>query len=316
MFNEDSKIDIILKNLDICAKALFGKNNELYSSRCESAPLQPLREDFEISKKFVYCTVDEYLKLLRHWWENLRPVNQLVHSSKVGEFLTEQNISPNKHEGMRILKEITDKSLVSYREFEKVFLKSILKSALLNLASVLNYGELGVSDASLRLKLSNYERNFMIKGTSPDGEYKQGKHILQAVSKYQAKQPGCSRNRVTENIQKTVEFTENSNKERLKGYLFKLKNRAREFVNDRGDIMTNLRNTWEISNVITDKYKKTVSTVLDGEQTFDQQKYFKEITKVKKSRHDKAPVPRKIKAFRENYTLERYQKLIESPLFK
>lgn len=318
MFKEDSKIDIILKHLDINAKNLSLKNNkkEKFSSRCESAPLQSIKEEFEFTQKFNYCIVEEYLKLLRHWWELMKPVHEVVHASKVAEFLTEKNIAPNKHEGMRILKEITDKSVVSYKEFEKVFLKSIFKAALMNLAFGLNNGELGVSDASLRLKLANYERNLMIKGLSSDGESKLGKHALQAVYKYQKGKPGISRNRVTANITQTVEFAENSHKERLKGYLYKLKNRAKEFINERGDVITNLKNTWEISNFVSNKYNKTVSTILEGEQTFDKDKYLKEITKIKKSKHDKAPIPRKIRAFRENYTLEKYQKLIESPIFK
>ena len=318
MFKEDSKIDVILKHLDFNAKKLNLKSNnkEKFSSRCESAPLQSIKEDFEFTQKFNYCTVEVYLKLLRNWWDSMKPVHEVVHSSKVGEFLTEKNISPNKHEGMRILKEITDKSLVSYREFEKVFLKSIFKAALMNLAFGLNNGELDVSDASLRLKLANYERNLMIKGLSPDGESKLGKHALQAIYKYQKGKPDSSRNRVTANITQTVELAENSHKERLKGYLYKLKNRAKEFINDRGDVITNLKNTWDISNVVSTKYNKTVSTVLEGEQTFDKDKYLKEITKVKITKHDKAPIPRKIRAFRENFTLAKYQKLIESPIFK
>jgi hypothetical protein len=324
MFKEDSKTDHILKYLDLNARALLGnhENREKNTARCESAPLQPLnpfrsgREDEELRQRFKFCTVEEHVKLLRTWWQGLKSPQDLSHISKVADFLSEQNLAPNKHEGMRMLRDITTASYLNYFEFEKIFIKSIFKAALMNLAAGLNNGELEVTDASLRLKISNYQRALMLKGTSPDGDSAQFKSNLQAVYKYQKAQPLISRNRITQDLKKTVENVEESHKERLKSYLYKLKGKAKEFVNEQGEIIPGLRNTWDIRDAVANKYSKNISTVLQGEETFDPSKYFKEITKVRRFKQEKPPMSRKIKAFRDNFTLEKYQRLIESPLTK
>ena len=61
------------------------------------------------------------------------------------------------------------------------------------------------------------------------------------------------------------------------------------------------------------KYAKMIPTVLEEEQTFDEQKYINELSKDKKLKVGKGPILRKIKVFRENYILEKYQKIIANP---
>ena len=315
MFKEDSKTDHILKCLDLNTRISGFKleTKEKLSGRCESAPLNLCKEESSIRDKFTYATVEEHAKLLKFWWNGLKTQQDLAHISKVADFLSDQNLAPNKHEGMRMFRDITSSNYLDYSDFEKIFIKSIFKAALMNLAAGLNNGELDSNDASLRLKISNYQRSLMLKGTSPDGDNKQFKQSLQAICKYQKNQPNFSRNKITVDLKKTVEHVEENHKERMKGYLYKLKAKAKEFINERGDIITSVKNTWDIRDIVSSKYSKKVSTVLEGEKTFDAGKYFKKLTKTQKLQVDRPPIPRKIKAFRENYTLEKYQKLIESP---
>ena len=214
---------------------------------------------------------------------------------------------------MRIVKETSSSNSTSYIDFEKVFLKAIFKALLMNLASGLNNGDLGDSDASLRLKLSGYQRYLMIKGNNPESEYKPGRIALQAINRYQQGKPDISRNRIVKEIKKTVEIADEKHNERMKAYLYKIKKHAKEFVNDKGEIITSLKNTWDIRDIVSEKYCKNINTVLEEEETFDVDKYLQSLLDRKNHKKDKHPVSRKIKAFRENYILERYQKVIQKP---
>ncbi|OMJ77212.1 hypothetical protein SteCoe_23249 [Stentor coeruleus] len=317
MFKEDSRTDNLLKNLDIHTKNMkkecgFSKKTNY---RCESAPLQNFRgENEEGVMKYVYPKVEEFINLVKMWWAEMGPIKECVHISKVADFLAERSIFSNKHEGMRIVQEICNQSTIRYEEYEKIFLKAIFKASLLNLAAGLNNGELETNDASLRLKLSSYQRFLMLKGTDPDHESKLGRTTLQAICKYQNSQPDMSRLRVSKDIRNTIKAAENQHKERIKAYLYKLNTCAKEFVNEKGEITTTAKNTWDIRDFVDLKYSKRVSTMLEEEKTFDEAKYIEKLVKPKRVKLNQVPLPRKIKAFRENYMLEKYQKIVVSPL--
>ena len=310
MFREDSKTERILEFLNTSAKA---QSIEIKAaSRCESAPSAALyKSSSDVVPTLKYCTVDEYIKLLRSCWKFLQPVEDVVHITRIGEFLAEKNVASNKHEGIRIMKEVSSSSYVSYLEFEKVFLKAIFKASLMNLAVGLNHGDLGASDASLRLKLSTYQRYLMINGSNPDFEFKLGRNALQAINKYIEGRPEISRNKIVKEIKATVAHADEQHKDRIKAYLYRIKRRAKEFVNEHGEVMQNYTNHWDIRDIVLQKYCKNIPTVLEEEQTFDEAKYLNELLKERKIKVGNYPIDRKIKAFRENYIYERYQKTVK-----
>ena len=310
MFREDSKTDRILEFLNNSAKT--HRMEIKIDSRCESAPASAIyKNSSDVVPKLKYSSVDEYIKLLKYWWEFLQPVGDTVHITRIGDFLAENNIVSNKHEGIRIMKEASSSSQVSYSQFEKVFLKAIFKASLMNLAVGLNNGDLGDADASLRLKLSSYQRYLMINGSNPDYEFKLGRSTLSAINKYIAGKPEISRNKVVKEIKKTVANADEKHKDRIKAYLYRIKERAKEFVNDRGEVLSNYKNTWDIRDIILEKFRKNISTVLEEEQTFDEAKYLNELLKEKKIKAGSNPIDRKTKAFRENYIYEKYQKNVK-----
>lgn len=317
MFKEDSRTDNLLKNLDIHTKNMkkecsFGSKKKNY--RCESAPLQNSRgENEEGVMKYIYSKVEEFISLIKMWWVEMGPIKECVHISKVADFLSERSIFSNKHEGMRIVQEISNQSTIRYEEYEKIFLKAIFKASLLNLAAGLNNGELETSDASLRLKLSSYQRFLMLKGTDPDHESRLGRTTLQAICKYQNSQPDMSRLRVSKDIKSTIKAAELQHRERIKAYLYKLNTCAKEFVNEKGEITTTAKNTWDIRDFVDAKYSKRIPTILEEEKKFDEAKYIENLVKPKRVKVNQLPLPRKIKAFRENYMLEKYQKIVVSP---
>ena len=308
MFKEDSKTDRILQFLETHSKNLI--KTEKNNRRCESAPIKNIEDINPISEE-NFCNVEQYLKLLKLWWNEAKPVNDRISLSKAGDLLAEKNIVSNKHEGTRIAKEISNSNIITYNDFEKVFLKAILKASLINLASTLQ-NNLGSSDQSLRLKLSNYQRAIMIRGNDPDEDFRLGKNTMQAISKYQKNKTGPD-NKGFKQIQSFLNTAEEENEERIKAYLYRVKKHAKEFVNDKGEVVTNIKNTWDIRDLIHAKYAKMIPTVLEEEQTFDEQKYINELSKDKKLKVGKGPILRKIKVFRENYILEKYQKIIANP---
>lgn len=312
MFREDSKTDRILKYLDLNTKT-FAKRTEKAKSpnRSETAPPEQLyKNNYETAPKLIYCKIEGYIRMLKVWWSQLHPISDMVHISRIGDFLAEKSLVSNKHEGIRIIKEVSYSNSISYHEFEKVFLKAIFKASLMNLAAGLNNGELGEADASLRLKLSSYQRFLMINGNNPDFEFKLGRNTLQAINKYQSAQPDISRNRVVKEIKEAVANHEEKHKDRIKAYLYRIKKHAKEFVNERGEVITSFKNTWDIRDIVNSKYSKNISTVLDEEQTFDEDKYLNDLLRNKKNKLESVPIARKIKTFRENYMYEKYQRTV------
>jgi rubrerythrin len=309
MFKEDSKTERILNYLQTHTAHMLKTEAEKFSNRCESAPVVYSR-DINSTNSFsaIYCSTEDYIKLIKTWWKDLKPLEEVVHVSKIGDFLAEKNVVSNKHEGIRVASSVSASNLISYIEFEKIFLKAIFKASLINLASSLNSTEVGSCDASLRLKLSNYQRNLMIKGNDPDYDFKLGRTTLQAISKYQKTQPDTYSTKITKKINSTVANAEINHKDKIKAYLYKVKEHAKDFINDKGEVVTNLKNIWDIRDIINTKMSKKISTVLD--QTFKEQEYINQITKLKKIKLNKLPLIRKIKVFRENYTLEKYQKML------
>ena len=212
----------------------------------------------------------------------------------------------NKHEGRVIAKSIESQSSFTYNHFEKIFLKAILKATLFNVAVFLDRNDF--EDFSMKLKLAIIQRRLMMNGTKSrtDASTKQGRVTLQALDAYK-KKIGYDKLQKEEQNKLSIEAAEEINEEKILHMLFKLKENAKMFINELGEVNGNIKNTWDLKTNIGDNTEECSPT-----PKFKEEKYLSALKDSEKHyNYSSGPYTRKVKLFRENFLYKQFNKLIE-----
>lgn len=232
----------------------------------------------------------------------MQPQNALVHINRICEFLADKNLVPNKLEGRILINRYTSGNQVNYMTFEKIFLKPIFKGGLLNLANNFNNFD---STLPLRLKLGMEQRKVMLAGTKPSLNLssKHGRLVLNSLDKFKQK------NRETKKtVDVVLEEAEEVNEERLLGYLYSLKDEAKSFLNEKGELQTNSKNTWDLREEINPVEDKSV---LSDSQRYRHSTYLSILNNKSIGDNSKHIIlTPKVKLFRDNYVWKRFEGLV------
>jgi hypothetical protein len=318
IFKEDFKTDFMLESLQAHTLSFIDTLQETIKNRKKTFDRMGRRDT--VVQEIVprkYCTVEEYIKMIKKWWEDLKGLNRAkstkdkIHESTLAEFLSKKKLVSNSIEASKISNMCNASGYINYEQFESVFLKAILKSGLINLATGVNDKAFAGKNSSLAMRLSKCQRKFMIAGFSLKNNQltMQGKKALQAVSKYLDQHKITSRAKITELARKELEQADQIDSSRLKGYLYRINEHANDFVDDLGNINTYIKNTWEIRNHVN-RTGKNISNSLDPLDTFNKDLYLK-ILKQNFDIQSPEHIPDKVKIFRQNYLLEKFSSSIK-----
>jgi hypothetical protein len=204
--------------------------------------------------------------MIDKWWlellemQNTKEQNdEEVHKNIMIEFLTEKRLVKNSVEAVRLALSLQIAGTINFESFKKIFLKPMLKSALINLATGLNNTAFAGSD-SLIMRLARCQRKLMIAGLSKrNNEISiQGRKALQAMARYQEKHLETSRAKVMEEVKKELKKTEQSAEDKLMEYLYKINESAHDFLDRWGNVKTKIKNPWEIRDELKKKRNKSV----------------------------------------------------------
>lgn len=267
LFKEDSRTDTILNSLQLNTTEMLRQIEETKIAK-KLYRGYAIRTETKIEDVVprVFCTIEEFAQMIEKWWNELCEKGKIVdqdeekiHKNLLTEFLTKKRLVKNNVEAVRVASKLQQASMINFESFEKIFLKPMLKSALVNLAKGLNNTSFAGSD-SLIMRLARCQRKFMIAGLSQrNNELSiQGRKALQAVAKYQEKNTDTSRAKVMEEVRKDILKSEQAAEDRLREYLYKIKETAHDFLDDWGNVSTTLKNPWEIRDEIKRKRQKSL----------------------------------------------------------
>lgn len=316
LFQEDCKTDVILKALQFHTASLLKEEEEVKLARKKTiAGVIRTETKIEDVVPRVYCTVEEMVKTMRIWWRGLLGSNEralkypadCIHTSTLTEFLVSKRLVGNNIEAMRLCNSLQKSDFVFYDHFELIFIKAILKSALMNLAVGLSSDDFSGND-SLLMKLAACQRKFMIAGLSLRNTdlSAQGKKALQAVSKYQSAHADSSRVKVMQKAHEELESGKGEVITRLKGYLYKINEHAQEFIDEKGEISTELVNPWDVRDQVN-RFGKKLENSIDPDETFNQDFYTSLLSPVASKIRKFSHFPAKVKLFREAHLLENFK---------
>ncbi|CAG9319645.1 unnamed protein product [Blepharisma stoltei] len=297
MFKGDKKTDFLLNALNLyCKEVVRDEENKAFSQSSSSFDSSMMKEG---PKTF---RIDQFAVLLKLWWKELEPDHDLVHINKVCEFLVDKNLVSNKLEGRILINKYVNSKHLSYEKFEKLFLKPMFKGGLINLVSSFNLTE---NNLPLRLKLGQEQRKVLISGTKPslNSSVKHGRMVLDSLDKYKQKNGN-----IDKDFSISLEEAEELNEDRLQSYLYSIRDDARFFLNERGELISNSKNTWDIREQVK---PENDNSILNSSQKYKKSTYMsilenKTVEEAKKT----ASLSPKVKLFRENYLWKRYNNLI------
>ena len=318
LFQEDSRTDTILESLQHHTKSVLERAEETRLARRKTLGMvQRTETKIEDVVPRIYCTIEELVGTIKNWWSELlasagkylKYPSDRIHHSALSEFLAQKRLVSNNIEAMRLSNLLQKKNCIFFEQFESIFLKAILKSALMNLAVGLNSGEFAGKDSSLIMKLAKCQRKLMISGLSLRNTElcNQGKKALVAVEKYQNSHESGNRVRIMAKVKKEIEENKEDADQRVTNFLYKIDEHAGEFVDEDGKISTELRNPWDIRNHVN-RLEKKIESMQDPEETFNKELYFSMLKPVEVVKHEFKNLPRKVRLFREKHLLECFLK--------
>lgn len=309
LFRGDKKTDIILYSLDVFCKAMLKEEEEkraaqhVGSKRTSTFYSQnTMTADKQIEKP--YPTIEEFIRLVRKWWIDISHDSASINISRVADFLAEKGMAGNVHEGRAIAKNVESSSYFSYNSFERIFLKSILKAALFNVAVFLTKGDF--EEFSMKLKLAIVQRKLMMATTKirHDSNAKQGKVTLQALDTYKKRVGIDTAKTNTAKISK--EAAEDLNEERIMQMLYKLKNNAKSFIDECGDIKQSIKNPWDIKSNLNESAEDYSPT-----PKFKEEKYLNTLFEPFSLSLGPRPYERRVKLFRENFLYRKFHNMVQ-----
>ncbi|OMJ82242.1 hypothetical protein SteCoe_17082 [Stentor coeruleus] len=308
-FKGDKKTDTILYSLDICCKTMLKEEEEkrvaqhVISKRSSMFYSQnTMMTERQIEKP--YPTIEEFIRLVRKWWLDISHDSASINISRVADFLAEKGMAGNVHEGRAIAKNVESSSYFTYNSFEKIFLKPILKAALFNVAVVLTKGDF--EEFSMKLKLAIVQRKLMMATTKyrHDSNAKQGRVTLQALDTYK-KRVGIDTAK-SNNAKMSKEAAEDLNEEKITQMLYKLKNNAKNFIDECGDIKQNIKNPWDIKSNLNESAEDYSPT-----PKFKEEKYLNTLFEPFSISLGSGPYDRRVKLFRENFLYKKFHNMVQ-----
>lgn len=267
LFKEDIRTDAILSSLQSHTTEMLRQIEEKKFSK-KLFRGYAIRSETKIEEIVprTYCKLEEFIQMIDKWWlellekKNTKDQNdEEVHKNIMIEFLTEKRLVKNSVEAVRLTLSLQISGMINFESFKKIFLKPMLKSALINLATGLNNTAFAGSD-SLIMRLARCQRKLMIAGLSKrNNEISiQGRKALQAMARYQEKHLETSRAKVMEEVKKELKKTEQSAEDKLMEYLYKINESAHDFLDQWGNVKTKIKNPWEIRDELKKKRNKSV----------------------------------------------------------
>lgn len=308
LFKNDKKVDVILKSLNVaCIGMLKEEEEKKFAQQVANKRASVFYSQVSISLERVtknkFPSVEEFIRQVKNWWAELSHDKGSVNISRVGEFLSEKGIASNKHEGRTLAKTIDPSTYFNYPSFEKIFLKSILKASLYNIADFLTSSD--CEDFSMRLKLAILQRRMMMAGAKfrNDAVSKKARITLQALDKYK-KRAGDSFT-LSSTAKISIEAAEELNEEKITQILFKLKQNAKQFIDECGQVKGSIKHIWDIESNLPD------SEECSPTPKFKEEKYLSALSEPLASNNNKLPYERNIKLFRENFLYKKFSKMIQ-----
>jgi hypothetical protein len=264
LFVEDPRTENILKALEFHTRCYLNDVEKARVARRKSLGILTRTETRieEVVPK-VFCTIDQYLLIIKKWWKeltlcknSLQDENEKIHKSKFMDFLTGKNLVSNKIEAFRLATTSERMGMIDFESFEKIFLKAILKSALINLAEGLNNKKFAGED-SLAIRLARCQRKFMVSGVGQKNTVLslQGRQALQAVSRFQTYHIQSARNKAMVDVREVLRKDEEDADDKLLGYLYKINEDAEKFLDPWGNLKHGQK-TWEIREKVRNSFEK------------------------------------------------------------
>lgn len=199
LFKTDRKCDFILEVLNShCDDMLMEEmerqhalqlaryRNSNISNRMSVLPQIPNAVSMELRYNSMY----DITRMIKGWWSSIdSEFKGLIKVGEVAEFLVEKKFVSKKHEGKRLISSfaaLIEGKFVTSAHFQRIFVKSIFKGALLNIAYGLSRGDLCDDSLSLKVKITEFQRKLIVSGLKVrDGKpNKDGAQAVNAVSKY------------------------------------------------------------------------------------------------------------------------------------
>lgn len=308
LFKGDKKVDVILKCLNSACIAMLKEEEEKKVAQQAAIKRSTVFYSqvsiaYEKVTKNKFPSVEEFIRQIKNWWAELSHEKGSVNISRIGEFLSEKGIVSNKHEGRSLAKTFDSSTYFHYHSFEKIFLKSILKASLYNIADFLNSSD--CDDFSMRLKLVILQRRMMMAGVKlrNDAISKKARITLQALNKYKQR-AGDSFN-LSSTAKFSIEAAEELNEEKITQILFKLKQNAKQFIDECGQVKGSVKNVWDIQSSITEPEECSPTP------KFKEEKYLSVLSEPLVMTANKVPYERNVKLFRENFLYKKFSKMIK-----
>jgi hypothetical protein len=197
LFKADRKCDFILEVLNshcdemMCEEAL--RQQALYRSRNSKLYQRISVRQLNLQSvpiELKYNSMFDITRMIKAWWLKLDPEYKgLIKVGKVSEFLVDHKFASKKHEGRRLVcgfAALVDGKYVTRDHFHRIFIKSVFKGALVNIAHGLSHGEFLEENLSLKVKISEYQRKLVVSGLKvwDNKLIKEGAQAVQAVSEY------------------------------------------------------------------------------------------------------------------------------------
>ena len=273
LFSEDNRTDNTIKALEYWTKRSLQEAENLLRARRLSMGLI-LRAETRIQEVVpkVFCTIDQYLSTIKNWWKDLTCTStkdqkirkslhggefENIHKSRFMDFLASKNLVSNKIEAFRLASEIESAGMIFFSNFEKIFFRALLKSALMNLASGLNDFQFAGGD-DIGIRLLRCQRKFMVSGVAVKKSLMgvQGKIALNAVCKYIGEHEGCVRGRVIKDVQEELKRADEDIEERVHGYLYRINEDAERYLDNFGNLRS-VEDAWEIKEKVKNSFERT-----------------------------------------------------------
>ena len=302
LFKSDKKVDVILQVINqSCVLMLKEEEDKKIAQQAANKRASLYSQNSILDKSPVakYPSVEDMVKLIRKWWDELSKDGLQVNISRIGEFLADKGIVSNKHEGRTMAKAFDSSNYFSYHAFEKVFLKSILKAALYNVAHFLSTSD--CEEFSMRLKLAILQRKLMIAGAKyrNDALGKKARVTLKALDKFN-KKTGASLT-----APKSSVMAEELNDEKIMQMLFRLKENALQFIDECGQVKASVKNVWDIKSSLNGEAEVSVTP------KFKEEKYLMALSEPLNLNTVATPYKRQVRLFRENFLYKKFSKMIQ-----
>ncbi|CAG9322601.1 unnamed protein product [Blepharisma stoltei] len=291
IFREDRKLDIMIKSLDFHTKNMINcdEDNEYLrkNKEIEENPMKKLPK--------CYCVIEDYIRMIKKWWSEIKSRYFKVTDIQIGEFMVGKGLVSNKHEGSIMISSQNNKSkYITYEDFEKVFYKAIFKAELLNLAYGLQGLDLNEESSSVKLKFTMIQRQLMMTGTKPRASFHdKGRIVLDSLDKYR-RSISSLMNKSNYEFDNSLDEAEKQNQTRIHDFLYSIKESAHPFLDQRGNLRSNIRNTWDVRENISESHSPVDENATIGETSINDDR--------------KSPYSKNVKIFRENYLLTEFSK--------